>query len=160
VYAAEIEILDADGRVLRRHAVSARPGYDALRAEDRIFNPSRETGRLLSRVARIGPHAGQLGERLFQSLGRPGHKALYGLANLPRRHAREDIEAACAVVLAADSASYRTLKRLVEQRTEARAAAAAPAPTLTQSAPEIRAIEAYQRFFDDHTQPTGDRPCR
>jgi transposase len=160
VYAAEIEILDAEGRVLRRHAVSARPGYDALRAEDRIFNPSRETGRLLSRVARIGPHAGQLGERLFQSLGRPGHKALYGLANLPRRHAREDIEAACAAVLAAGSCSYRTLKRLVEQRTAARTAAAAPAPTLTQSAPEIRAIEAYQRFFDDHTQPTGDEPCR
>lgn len=160
VYAAEIEILDAEGRVLRRHAVSARPGYDALRAEDRIFNPSRETGRLLSRVARIGPHASQLGERLFQSLGRPGHKALYGLANLPRRHAREDIEAACAAVLAADSCSYRSLKRLVEQRTEARAAAEPPTPALTQSAPEIRAIDAYQCFFDEHTQPTGDEPCR
>ena len=141
-------------------AAPARPGYDALRAEDRIFNPSRETGRLLSRVARIGPHAGQLGERLFQSLGRPGHKALYGLANLPRRHAREDIEAACAAVLAAGSCSYRTLRRLVEQRTEARAAAEPPAPTLTQSAPEIRTIDAYQRFFDDHTQPTGDGPCQ
>ena len=63
-------------------------------------------------------------------------------------------------MLAAGSGSYRTLKRLVEQRTAARTAAAAPAPTLTQAAPGIRPIDDYQRFFDDHTQPTGDRPCR
>jgi hypothetical protein len=35
-------------------------------------------------------------------------------------------------MLAADGGSYRTLKRVVEQRTEARAAAAATTPTLTQ----------------------------
>jgi transposase len=71
VYAAEIEILDAEGRVLRRHAVSARPGYDALRAEDRIFNPSRETGRLLSRVARIGPHAASSASGCSRASGAP-----------------------------------------------------------------------------------------
>ena len=156
VYAQEIEILDRDGRVLRRHPVSARPGYDALGEADRVFNPSRETGRLLTRVARIGPHAGQLGERLFRTLGRPGHKALYGLANLPKHHARDDIEAACAVVLAAESCSYRTLKRLVEQRTQLRAASEPPPPPLTQSAPVIRPIDDYQRFFDAHTtEPSG-----
>jgi hypothetical protein len=39
VYAQAIEILDRDGRVLRRHPVSARPGYDALGDVDRVFNP-------------------------------------------------------------------------------------------------------------------------
>lgn len=160
VYADEVEVLGADGRVLRRHPVSARPGYAALTDRDRIFNPSRETGTLLRRVAKIGPNAGQLGERLFTRLGRPGHKALYGLANLPRQHAREDIEAACATLLAADLTSYRTLARLVEHKTQARAALtaarAATQPTLRQSAPEIRAIDDYQRFFDEHTRPTGD----
>ena len=111
-------------------------------------------------MAKIGPYAGQLGERLFTTLGRPGHKALYGLANLPRRHAREDVEAACATLLAADLTSYRTLARLVEQKTRARAslaaASAATQPALRQSAPEIRAIDDYQRFFDEHTHPTGD----
>ena len=156
VYAEEIEIVGADGTVLRRHPRSARPGYAALTDRDRIFNPSRETGALLRRVGKIGPHAARLGERLFATLGRPGHKALYGLANLPKRHAREDIEAACATVLETDGASYRTLARLVEQKTEAREAAQ---PLLTQSAPEIRAIDDYQRFFDDHAH-TGDDRCR
>jgi len=162
VYAEEIEILAADGAVLRRHPRSARPGYAALSDHDRLFNPSRETGALLRRVAKIGPHAGRLGERLFATLGRPGHKALYGLANLPKHHAREDIEAACATLLETDSASYRTLARLVEHKTlarEARAAAAqAEAPALTQSAPEIRAIDDYQRFFDQNAH-TGDDRC-
>ncbi len=162
VYAKEIEILGADGVVLRRHAVSAQPGYAALTDRDRIFNPSRETAALLRRVAKIGPHASALGERLFQTLGRPGHKALYGLANLARRHAREDIEAACASLLATDSTSYRTLARLVEQKTlerERNAAASGARPALTQCAPEIRAIDDYQRFFDDHAH-TGDQRCR
>lgn len=162
VYADEIEIVSADGSVLRRHAVSREPGYAALTDRDRIFNPSRETGALLTRVAKIGPHASALGERLFKTLGRPGHKALYGLANLPKRHAREDIEAACAALLATDSASYRTLARLVEQKTVERAmnaaASASVRPALTQSAPEIRSIDDYQRFFDDHAH-TGDDRC-
>lgn len=160
VYAEEIEILGIDGSVLRRHPVSAQPGYAALTDRDRIFNPSRETGALLTRAAKIGPHAGRLGERLFQTLGRPGHKALYGLANLPKRHAREDIEAACATLLEADSASYRTLARLVEQKTRAREMSAteieASRPALIQCAPEIRAIDDYQRFFDHHAYTEGD----
>ncbi len=86
-----------------------------------------------------------------------GHKALYGLANLPKHHAREDIEAACATLLEIDSASYRTLARLVERKTLAREAAA-QAPALTQSAPEIRAIDDYQHFFDQHAH-TGDDRC-
>jgi hypothetical protein len=162
VYADEIEVVGADGSVLRRHAVSKEPGYAALTDRDRVFNPSRETGALLTRVAKIGPPAGRLGERLFKTLGRPGHKALYGLANLARRHAREDIEAACAALLATDRASYSTLARLVEQKTQARATNAAALdaarPALTQAAPEIRAIDDYQRFVDDHAH-TGDDRC-
>jgi transposase len=151
VYAQEIEILASDGKVLRRHPRSERPGYAALKPSDRIFNPSRETGRLLSRMAKIGPNAARLGAVLFETLGRPGQKALYGLANLARQHRREDIEAVCAAALTADCRSYRAVKRALERRTDALTAASGPA--LTQASPEIRAIEDYQRFFDDHTQP-------
>jgi transposase len=150
VYAQEIEIVGSNGIVLRRHPRSERPGYSALKPEDRIFNPSRETGRLLSRVAKIGPNAARLGAVLFKTLGRPGQKALYGLANLPRKHRREDIEAICEAALAADCRSYRVVKQAVERRTAA--LAAVPSPTLVQSSPDIRAIDDYQRFFDDHTQ--------
>ena len=149
VYAQEIEILGHDGRVLRRHPKSARPGYEALKPEDRIFNPTRQTGRLLTRLAKIGPHTARLGTLLFETLGRPGQKALYGLANLLKNHAREDIEAVCEAALAADCRSYRAVRRALERRSNARAAAA---PQLTQASPEIRAIEDYQRFFDTHAK--------
>jgi hypothetical protein len=150
VYAQEIEILAADGAVLRRHARSAQPGYAALTPADRIFNPSRETARLLARVAKIGPCTARFGEALFATLGRPGQKALYGLANLPRKYRREDIEAVCEAALAADCRSYGVIRGALERR----AALATPAttPLLTQSAPEIRAISDYQGFFDQHTK--------
>jgi len=150
VYAQEVEILHADGTVLRRHPRSVHPGYAALKPEDRIFNPSRETGRLLSRAAKIGPHTARLGELLFKTLGRTGQKALYGLSNLPKKHHREDIEAVCAAALAAHCCSYRAVKRALERRTAARLAR--PNPTLAQAAPEIAPISDYQRFLDEHSQ--------
>jgi transposase len=147
VYAQEIEILGADGAVLRRHARSAQPGYAALTPADRIFNPSRETVRLLARVAKIGPCAARFGEALFATLGRPGQKALYGLANLPRKYPREAIEAVCQAALAAECRSYRVIRAALERRM----ALATPPPLLSQAAPEIRAISDYQSFFDQHT---------
>jgi hypothetical protein len=146
VYAQEIEILRADGAVLRRHPVSARPGYEALKPEDRIFNPSRQSVRLLTRVAKIGPFTARFAEALFATLGRPGQKALYGLANLPRTYRREDIEAVCQAALAAECRSYRAIKRALERR-----GGAAP-PMLRQVAAEIRAISDYQGFFDAHAK--------
>jgi hypothetical protein len=146
VYAQEVEILRADGAVLRRHPRSAQPGYAALKPEDRIFNPSRETVRLLTRVAKIGPFTARFGETLFATLGRPGQKALYGLANLPRTYRREDIEAVCQAALAAECRSYRAIQRALERR-----GGAAP-PMLRQVAAEIRAISDYQGFFDAHAK--------
>ena len=150
-YPNEIEILGADGSVLRRHERSAKPGYAAVKPADRVFNPSRETVRLLTRVARIGPSAARLGEVLFQTLGRPGQKALYGLSNLPRTYRAEDIEAACAAALAAECYSYRVIKTTLERQA---AGTAAKPPQRTQVAPEIRPIGDYQTFFDDRTRST------
>lgn len=149
-YPHEIEIIGADGAVLRRHDRSEKPGYTAVKPADRIFNPSRETVRLLARVAKIGPSAARLGEVLFKTLGRPGQKALYGLSNLPRTYRREDIDAACAAALAADCLSYRVVRTALEHH----AAVVAAVPARTQVAPEIRPIGDYQTFFDDHTTAT------
>lgn len=148
VYPNEIEILAEDGGVLRRHDRSARPGYGAVKPEDRIFNPSRESARLLTRVSRIGPNAARLGEALFATLGRPGQKALYGLSNLPRTYQCADIDAACAAALAAGCLSYRVVRTALER--QASVVATVPARR-TQVAPEIRPIGDYQAFFDEHT---------
>ena len=149
IFEHDLQILGADGAVLRRHEKSSRKGSFTLDPQDRIFNPSRETVRLLMRLVKIGPHTAQLGQTLFRTQGRLGQKGLYGLANLPRRFRREDIEAVVQTALAAHCHSYLSIKRVLERRAEL----AVPPPALTQAAPEIRDIREYQDFFDTHTQP-------
>ncbi|MBE7524494.1 MAG: hypothetical protein HS109_19240 [Burkholderiales bacterium] len=54
-FAQSIEILDARGQLLRRHPKATRKGAFVLEGTDRIFNPSRETTRMLARMDKIGP---------------------------------------------------------------------------------------------------------
>lgn len=144
-YATEIEILDEMGRVLRRHARSERRGDIVLEEEDRIFNPSRQTWRLIEKARKIGPKTDELARKVFLPLGRPGHKALYGLTNLVRTYSREEIEAVCGQFLEAGCASYKGIKKALERQ-----AAAPPAPVLAQDGPAIRAIAEYQSFWEAH----------
>ncbi len=150
IFDHEIEILDAQGQVLRRHAKSLRKGSFALEAADRLFNPSRESARLVERVARIGPCTAALGRELFARMGRPGQRAIYGLANLARRFAREDIEAVCARLLQAQCVSYASVRRALERKQADVAPGAAPA--LVQSGPAIRELTEYQSFWETHSQ--------
>lgn len=152
IYAHDLEILDARGELLRRHALTAEKGRFILAAGDRVFNPSRETQRTLARIEKIGPQAAAFARQLFARLGRPGQRALYGLAQLPRKYPRADIEAVCNRLLAADCLSYASLVRALTRR-----ATAAPT-TLTDTGPEVRPITDYQAFWDAHTHhhPEGD----
>lgn len=145
IYAQEIEILDARGDVLRRHAKLPRKGLFAIEEGDRIFNPSRETVRLLEKAHRIGPKAEEVARTLFARLGRPGHRALYGLTNLPRTYTCAEIEAVCGRLLEVGCVSYQTIKKALERQ-----AAAPPAPALAQAGPAIRAIAEYQSFWEAH----------
>ena len=157
IYARDIEILDARNGVLRRHAKALRKGTFVIPQADRLFNPSRETARVLARVELIGPHTAALGRALFAQLGRPGNRALYALANLPRTYARADIEAVCARLHEAQCVSYAAVRGALERRALEPPVAA---PPLTQSGPGIRALSEYQTFFDQHAaQPSsGDTP--
>jgi hypothetical protein len=56
LYEADLEILDGAGRVLRRYPRSTKPGHFEMKDPDRIFNPSRETVRLLGKVAKLEPN--------------------------------------------------------------------------------------------------------
>jgi transposase len=149
IYAGEIEILDPSGAVLRRHAKAAAKGRFVLEEGDRIFNPSRQTARLLEKAARIGPKTEELGRMLFATRGRPGHKALYGLTNLPRTFRCEDIEMVSARFLEAQCFSFRAIRKTLQRRADA---AADPKPILAQDGPEIRAITEYQDFWNIHGQ--------
>ena len=148
-YPREIEILDAAGVVLRRHAKSQRKGQFVIGEKDRIFNPSRETARLLEKAGKIGPNTEQVARNLFAHLGRPGQRALYGLTNLPRTYKCADIEAVCTRFLGAECISYAALRRALERQA---ATPPAAAPVLVQEGPAIRAIAEYQSFWEAHTQ--------
>ena len=149
IYAGEIEIRDSSGQLLRRHPKGERKGQFVLEEGDRLFNPSRETGRLLQKAATIGPKTEQVARTLFARLGRPGQRALYGLTNLPRTYSCAEIEAVCGRFLAADCVSYSTIRRALERQA---ALATAPADELTQEGPAIRAITEYQSFWEAHSR--------
>ena len=153
LYANDIEILDRGGAVVRRHEKSLRKGSFQLEASDRLFNPSRETARLLSKAEQIGPRTAQMAHEMFQRLGRPGQRALYGLTALTRTYLRADVEAVCDRFVRVECYSYATVKRALQQLTETRtlAAAATDAATLSQSGEAIRPITDYQTFWDTHT---------
>jgi len=50
IFERDIEILDSAGQVLRRHAKSVRKGTFTIAHADRLFNPSRESARLLAKA--------------------------------------------------------------------------------------------------------------
>ena len=149
VYPNEIEIRDASGRLLRRHAKGERKGQFVIEEGDRLFNPSRETGRLIEKAAKIGPKTARLAQMLFARLGRPGQRALYGLTNLPRTYSCAEIEAVCGRFLDADCVSYAAIRRALERQASL---AAAPVIELTQDGPAIRAIAEYQSFWEAHSR--------
>ena len=149
IYEREIEVLGSDGQCLRRHEKSLRRGSFTMESGDRLFNPSRESARLLDKAQRIGPHTAAYAQVLFARLGRPGHRALYGLTRLVRAYPRTAIEEVCGRMLAADCFSYSAVKRALERTRSAAAGAAHPA--LLQSGPAIRDVTEYQEFWDSHS---------
>jgi hypothetical protein len=149
IFESSIEIRDLDGLILRSHEKGKRKGEFKMLEEDRIFNPSRETNRLIERAEKIGPSAARLAREIFASLGRPGQMAIYGLAGLTRDYKREAIELACEATLAAGQSTYAAVKaRLEKLPTEP-----APRPALLQEpSGEIRSIEEYQLFWEMSSQ--------
>jgi transposase len=153
IYENEIVILDFDGLILRRHERAKFKGDNKIKPEDRIFNPSRETTRLIERIEKIGPRSAELARRLFSGLGRQGHGAIYGLSNLTRDYTREHIEAACDRVLSGGFASYKAVKRILARgpkKNEIKKAG------LSQSGREIRPIDDYQTFWEMNSQTNNE----
>jgi transposase len=147
LYDHDVEIFDGTGTLLRRHPRSTEPGHFEMQESDRIFNPSRETVRLLAKAAKLGPHSLELARDIFLRLGRSGQKALYGMTNLPRHHAKEDIESAAKRVLSLSRPTYHALKTILEH--QAAAQRSAVEPELRQVGPHIRDIEEYHAFFEN-----------
>ena len=157
VFERDIEILGTTGALVRRHEKSKRKGAFAIEGSDRLFNPSRESARLLVKAECIGIHAGAFARELFARLGRPGQRALYGLTHLPRTYPCAEIDAVCARMLQAQCFSYAAVRRALERKAALTPSAPVTEP-LTQCGPEIRALTDYATFWDTHTRTHSTTP--
>ena len=147
-----LEIRDLQSHVLlRTHARAARPGSVVLPNDERPFNPSRETHRILSQAKVIGPATEQLCQSMFAREGRVGQRRLWGIVSLARRYPRSLIDQACAMALQDGVTSYKAIHALTE-RLLATALATLDAPVqgelaLTQDHPLIRNGDDYADLF-------------
>ena len=166
IFDEEIQILDPRRmEVVRRHPKSRRVGSLMMEPGDRIFNPSRETDRLLSQAEAIGPNTFALCEKWFNEEGRNGQRRMYGLVNLVRHYPACYVEK--AAVLAKDNGlrSSKALRRMVESMAaEAQERKAEQSDEITQDHPLIRSGEDYAAFWDRHAaqaaspgQPTSGK---
>lgn len=147
-----LEIRDSHTHaLLRTHARAARPGSVVLPHDERPFNPSRETHRILAQARAIGPATEQLCQGMFAREGRVGQRRLWGIVSLARRYPRSLIDQACALAQQDGVTSYKAIHALTE-RLLANTLAALDAPVqgelaLTQDHPLIRNGDDYADLF-------------
>nr|CBA28338.1 hypothetical protein Csp_A06770 [Curvibacter putative symbiont of Hydra magnipapillata] len=115
IFEWRIEIRDLQGALLRTHAKAERPGTVVLPADERVFNPSRETRLILRQAKEIGEHASRLCELMFAAEGRVGQRKLWGIVGLTKRYPAVCIDSACAQALARGVYSYNHVKTLSER---------------------------------------------
>jgi transposase len=161
VFERHLEIRDLKTlALLRTHLLVSRPGSVVLPDNERIFNPSRETHRILNKAREIGPATHQLCETMFTHEGRVGQRKLWGIVGLVRRYPRRLINTACAQALAERVFSYRQIVALTERlMNEALQHIDAPiqmglaleepglSDSLTQNHPLIRNTNEYADLF-------------
>jgi hypothetical protein len=115
IFERRIEIRDLQGALLRTHAKAERPGSVVLPADERVFNPSRETRLILRQAKEIGQHASRLCELMFAAEGRVGQRKLWGIVGLIKRYPAVCIDSACAQALEQGLYSYNHVKTLSER---------------------------------------------
>jgi hypothetical protein len=152
LFERHVEIRDRQTHtLLRTHPRAQRPGSVLLPSDERPFNPSRETRRILSQAAQIGPATLQLCQQCFERDGRVGQRKLWGIVGLVKRYPRRLIDQACAQALRENVRSYKSIQNLAE-RLLAAALADIDAPIqgeleLTQQHPLIRVGDDYADLF-------------
>jgi transposase len=155
VFEHRIEVRDLRTQaLLRTHARVERPGTVVLPYEERVFNPSRETHRILDQAKAIGPDAERLCQMLFAIEGRVGQRKLWGIVGLAKRYPRRLVDSACARAIADGVHSYRHVKTLTEKLVaDALAAIDANTPeqgkqlSLIQEHPLIQSADVYADLF-------------
>ena len=101
LYERRIEIRDLKTQaLLRSHERVERPGTIVLPLAERVFNPSRETRRILAQAEAIGPQARRLCQMLFALQERVAQRQLWGIVGLGGRYPKRLLDQACAQAMA------------------------------------------------------------
>jgi transposase/5S rRNA maturation endonuclease (ribonuclease M5) len=152
IYDDQIEILDSIRmEVIRRHPISRQPGSVMMNPADRIFNPSRETDRLLAQAECIGPHTFDLCETWFKEEGRTGQRRMYALVNLVRRYPACHVEKAAEIARRSGLRSSKAIRRVVESMAAEESERKTGQPgALTQTHALIRPGEDYAAFWNQY----------
>jgi transposase len=163
LYARRLEIRDLKTQaLLRTHERAQRPGTVVLPMNERVFNPSRETQRILGQAKAIGAATHKLCQSLFEREGRVGQRKMWGIVGLVRRYPRRLVESACERAMQEGVYSYAHVKTLTEHLMEdALALLDAPPSTegiLTQRHTLIRAGDDYADLFTLGAQQSATLP--
>ena len=115
IYSRHIEVRDLQGTLLRTHTKAERPGTVVLPMDERVFNPSRETRKILRQASEIGEQASRLCELMFAIEGRVGQRKLWGIVNLTKRYPARCIETACSQAMTQGIYSYKHVLALADR---------------------------------------------
>jgi hypothetical protein len=168
IYDSTIEIRDRRTQaLLRTHARATRPGSLELPEDERPFNPSRQSAFLLASAGDIGPRALALCRHMFDSEGRVGHRAMWGIVGLAKKYPAWLVERACDHALRHHIYRYKQVRTIIERMFEQALERLDQAPQLalplTQDHALIRPATEYSDLFNFGAQhspeaqpPTGD----
>jgi hypothetical protein len=161
IYASTIEIRDRHTHALLRvHPRMAHPGSVVLPTNERPFNPSRQTALLLSSAGRIGPQTQALCQQMFDTEGRVGQRAMWGIVGLSRKYPARLVEQACAHAIENRIYRYKhvraTVERLFEQAFAQIETTPPPTSQLIQDHPLIRAPAEYGDLFSRAVRRDAD----
>ncbi len=153
VFDSTIEVRDRQTQALLRiHPRFKQPGQLLLPEDERPFNPSRQTAFLLSAAGDIGPQTKALCQRMFDSEGRVGQRAMWGIVGLAKKYPARIVEQACSQAFEHRLRSYKQIRGLVEwlfdQALEQLSEAPQLALPLTQDHALIRPAAEYGELFN------------
>jgi hypothetical protein len=101
--------------LLRTHPRAQRPDSVLLAGNERPFNPSRGTRRILAQAGDICDATLALCQQWFEHEGRVGQRKLRGVVGLAKRFPRRLIDQACAQALQENVHNYKSIKILTER---------------------------------------------
>ncbi|MGF6813156.1 hypothetical protein OKW30_008373 [Paraburkholderia sp. Clong3] len=147
-----IEIRDRRTQaLLRTHPRAVKAGSLELPEDERPFNPSRQSAFLLASAGDIGPQTKALCQYMFDSEGRVGHRAMWGIVGLAKKYPARLVEQACDHALRHHVYRYKQVRAIVERLFEQALERLDQAPQLelplTQDHPLIRPAAEYGELF-------------